>query len=283
MKYDPADLERVASRFRHDMWETVPEDAVFESGVEVQRFGPVLATVFADLPEVRRLNLIQGAAEPGAVENGHLAAAVEWMRAREVEYAVPVASSRPASEEAEAWLGGHGYERGAGWVKFVRDASPPDLPVNPEVTVYELGEVEGDGEGLSVIAAQALGLPMIAETLFFSLPQHQRWRCYTAAIEPHGEVVASGAMLIHEGIAELGIDGTLEAARGRGCHQALLRRRLIDAAEAGCHTVFAELGGCDSEGMLAACHNLLRAGFQEAYASQVWQRPALRSSGVTRP
>jgi hypothetical protein len=283
MKYDPAELERVASRFRYDMWDTVPDDAVVESGVEMQWFGPVLATAFADLPEVRNLNLIQGAAEPGAVEEGHLAAAVEWMRAREVEYIVPVASGRPASEEAEIWLGSHGYERGAGLVKFVRDVSPPQLPVNPEVTVYELGDVEGDGEGLSVIAAEALGLPMIAETLFFSLPQHERWRCYTAAIEPYGDVVACGSMLIHDGVALIGVDGTLETARGRGCNQALLQRRLLDAAEAGCHTVFAELGGCDPEGILAACHNLLRFGFVEAYASQTWQRPALRSSGVTRP
>ena len=81
MEYDAALLERVAQRFRRDMWRSVTPDAVIESGVEVQRFGPVQATAFADLPEEHSLNQIQGAAEPGAVEEGHLAEAIEWMRA----------------------------------------------------------------------------------------------------------------------------------------------------------------------------------------------------------
>jgi len=48
----------------------------------MERFGPVQATAFGDLPEIHLLQQIQGAAEPTAVADGHLAAAVEWMRAR---------------------------------------------------------------------------------------------------------------------------------------------------------------------------------------------------------
>ena len=55
------------------------------------------ATAFGELPEVFSLNQIQGAAEPGAIEDGHLAGAIEWMRAREVDYRVPVAASRPGA------------------------------------------------------------------------------------------------------------------------------------------------------------------------------------------
>jgi GNAT superfamily N-acetyltransferase len=285
MGYDAALLERVAQRFRRDMWRSVTADAVTESGIQMMRFGPVQATVFGDLPEVRGLNQIQGAAEPGAVEGGHLAAAIEWMRSWEADYRVPVAECRPGAEEAESWLGSHGYERGDGWMKMVREASPLDLPANPDVTVFELGEDEADGEGLCSIAAQALDLPATAETLFFSLPQEERWRCYTAAVPPEEEhveeqIVATGSMLIDDGVAQFGPDATLEHARGRGCNTELLRRRLLDAIEAGCHSVFVELGECSPECLAAAYRNLRRAGFEEAYRSRNWQRPALHPAEV---
>lgn len=278
MDYDAAVLERVAQRFRRDMWRSVVEEAVTESGVEVQNFGPVQATAFGDLPEVFSLNQIQGAAEPGAVADGHLATAVEWMRAREVDYRVPVADGRPGAAAAESWLGGRGYERGSGWIKLVRDASPPDIPEDPSIEIFELGDEEGDGEGLSTIVAEALDLPITAGTLFFSLPQADGWRCYTAALD--GEIVATGAMLIQDGVAQLGPGTTLEHARGRGCNTALLRRRLLDAARAGCQTIAVELGERDSESLAAAYRNLYRAGFVEAYQSRNWQRPALHPARV---
>lgn len=280
VEYDPAVLEIVAQRFRRDMWESVTFDAVVESGVEVQRFGPVQATTFADLPETHSLNQIQGAAEPEAIESGHLAEAIEWMRAREVDYRVPVATSRPGSEEAEAWLGDRGYERGSGLVKFVRDTAPPDLPEDLSITIYELGESEADGEGMSAIVAEAFEMPLTAGTLFFSLPMVEHWRCYTAALTAAEGVVATASMLIDGGIAQLGPAATLEQGRNRGCQLALLRRLLLDAAEAGCHTVFLELAECDGERLAAVAHLLRRAGFQEAYESRTWRRPALRSARV---
>ena len=280
MNYDTALLERVAQRFWRDMWKSVPPDAVTESGVEVMRFGPVQATAFGDLPEVQVLNQIRGAAEPGAIEGGYLAEAVEWMRAREVDYRVPVVGCRPGVEEAEAWLSTRGYEPGNGWIKLVREALPPDLPPSPEVTIFELGEYEGDGEGLSWIAAEALGLPITASALFFSLPQVERWRCYTAALSAEEGIVATGSMLIDDGVAQLGLGATLEHRRGRGCNTALLRRRLRDAFEAGCHTVFAELGEREPEQLAAAYRNLRQEGFAEAYRSRNWQRPALHPAEV---
>jgi hypothetical protein len=280
MGYDSAALERVAQRFRYEMWKSVVADAVTEVGIEVQRFGPVQATAFGKKPLVASLNQIQGAAEPGAVENGHLADAVEWMRSREVDYRVPVAERRPGSAEAEAWLSGHGYERGSSWVKLVCDVAPSGPPEDVDVAVFELGEEEADGEGLSCIVREGLGLPIMVETLVFALPMMDNWRCYTAVPSPEDRVVAAGAMLIDDGVAQLGLDATLERDRGRGCNKALLRRRLRDAAAAGCRTVFAELGECDADGLAAAAHNLTSAGFVEAYRSRSWKRPALRPAVV---
>jgi GNAT superfamily N-acetyltransferase len=249
--------------------------------VEVERFGPVQATAFGDLPEVHLLQQVQGAAEPGAVADGHLAAAIEWMRAREVDYRVAVAAGRPGAAEAEAWLGERGYEHGAGWVKLVRDGSPPDFHVDPDIVVYGLGEDEAEGEGLSTIAAEALGMPLVAGTLFFSLPQQDGWHCYTAALGPEEIPVATGSMLITDGVAQLGAGQTLEHARGRGCNAALLHRRLLDAHKAGCHTVFVEIGECDLASWSAVTRNLRRAGFEEAYEGRNWQRPALHPAEMS--
>ena len=276
MRYDSAVLERMAQRFRREIWSSVVPDAVSDSGVEAKRFGPVQATAFGELPLVGTLNQIQGAAEPGAVEEGHLARAVEWIRAREVDYRVPVAEQRPGTGAAQAWLDHRGYERGDSWIKFVRDGSLPRLPANPEITIYQLGAQEGDGEGLSSIAAEAFELPLTAGTLFYSLPQADGWRCYTAALDLDEGVVATASMLVADGVAQLGPGTTAAHARGRGCHMALLRRRLIDAHALGCHTVFVELGECESGVLAAACRNLRRAGFEAAYESHNWQRPALR-------
>jgi hypothetical protein len=267
MRCDPAELESVAKRFRREMWRSAPTDAVIESGVQVREFGPVQATAFEDLPAEQSLNAIDGAAEPGAVEGGYLAEAVEWMRYREVDYRIKVAASRPGAEAAEAWLRTEGFEPGAEWAKYVREASPPHLPLLPEVEVIELGP--GCGDGISDLASEGLGLPFLAGTLFYDLPTREGWHCYVALLDD--EPVACGSMMVHEGVAELGLDATVESARGNGCHQALLTRRLLDAAVAGCHTVFAEVG--ESGGAKPAHRNLLCAGFQLAYVSRAWSRP----------
>jgi hypothetical protein len=280
VEYDAAVLEKVAQQFRRGMWKSVVPDAVEESGVEVENFGPVQATAFGDLPEIVGLHQIQGAAEPDAVAGGYLAEAVEWMRAREVEYRVPVAEFRPGSREAEDWLGRRGYERGGAWVKLVLEIGSAPVLKDNGVVVYELGRDEADGEGLSMILAEALEMPITAGALFFSLPMEKRWRCYTAAADPEEGVVAATSMLIEGGIAQLGPGATLLHARGRGCNRALLRRRLLDAAEAGCHTAFVEVGECEPDRFAAVRSNLVRAGFEDAYGSRVWQRPALRPSAV---
>jgi hypothetical protein len=78
--YDGSAIAAAEIRFREDLWRAAPSDAVEEAAVEYRRFGPLLATVFGELPFTSLLNVVQGAAEPEVVERGHLAAAVEWLR-----------------------------------------------------------------------------------------------------------------------------------------------------------------------------------------------------------
>ena len=271
MDYDAATMESTAKTFRSDMWGTVCEDAILDLGIAEARFGPIQVTIFEALPDAPQMNAILGAAEPGAVEEGHLTSAIAWADRFDVRYRVAVARSRPGADVAERYLNHQGFEQGRGLWKYVRDASPPDLPRDPGITVWRIDEEECAGETMAVSAGSAVGLPSEATHLLYALPSHERWRTYTAELEER--IVSFGSLMLDEGIARIAFDGTVPEARGRGCNTVLLRRRILTAIEAGCHTIFAELPEGESEGLAAAARNLERAGFVPAYRSMNWQRP----------
>jgi GNAT superfamily N-acetyltransferase len=273
VEYDPGALDLVERAFWRESWESVPAEAAAEHGIELRDFGPVQVSVVADLPEVGMLNLILGAAELGAVAEGHLAAALEWAAARGVSPYVPVTPSEPDSAAAEVWLAANGFSRAYAWMKFVRDVHPPRFAAPKDVEVVELAA--DDEAPFGTIAALGFGLPAWAASFFAHLPGREGWRCYVARID--GEPQACAAMSVHDGIAEFGIAATLETARGRGCQMALLHRRIVDAAEAGCHTLFVETGERVPGRPAASYRNILRAGFEEAYLRPNWSaasRPA---------
>ena len=155
-------------------------------------------------------------------------------------------------------------------MKFVRDAHPPRFRAPGDVEVVEVTNAEQEPFGM--IAATGFGLPAWAAAFFAELPGHPDWRCYVARVD--GEAQACAAMLVQGEVAEFGIAATLEPARGRGCQQALLRRRILDAAAAGCRTLFVETGERVPDRPSASYRNILRAGFEEAYLRPNWSRPA---------
>jgi hypothetical protein len=275
MGFDAATFDQAAQVFRADMWSSAPLDALEECGIAERRFGPVQANVIEVLPEAPALNTVLGAAEPGAVEDGHLAEAIEWVDEFRVDYRVMVGHDRPETDAAEALLSRHGFEQGQSLVRYARDAMlPPDLPGVPDVTVWEIGEPGEEGiagETMTLTAAPALGMPAEASSLLFELPALENWHCYTAELE--GGIVSFGSMLIRDGVAALGLEGTVRRARGRGCNQALLRQRILAAHEAGCEMIFASAPAHGGDAVEAGARNLVRAGFVPAHRSVNWQRP----------
>jgi GNAT superfamily N-acetyltransferase len=265
---DPAALDRAERHFWRDVWESVPEVVAAEHGIELRTFGPIQASIATDLAEVGMLNLLLGAAESSAVEN--LAAAADWAEAKGVAPYVPVTPALPYSDAAEGWLQENGFEPAYGWMKFVRDPHPPRFPAPKDVEVVELAGP--DQEPFGTIAAIGFGLPAWGAEFFAHLPGRDGWRCYVAKID--SEAQGCAAMLIDGGIAEFGVAATLEGARGRGCQTALLHRRICDAAEAGCHTLFVETGERVPNRPSASYRNILKAGFKEAYLRPNWQRRA---------
>ncbi|HEX8751935.1 MAG TPA: hypothetical protein VF731_00840 [Solirubrobacterales bacterium] len=266
VEYDPARLDSVERRFWREIWESMPAAEAAEHGVELRDFGPVQATITAALPTREMLNLVLGASEPEAVASGDLAAAVDWAASKGVTPCVPVAPGLPQSAAAERWLSEAGFEPDRPWMKFVRDAHPPRFPAPGGVEVVEVGS--GTGEPFGMIAATGFGLPAWAAGYFAQLPRTDGWRCYVARVD--GVAQACGAMLVDGEVAELGIAATLEGGRRRGCQLALLRRRILDAADAGCELLFVETGARVQGQAASSYRNTLRAGFEEAYLRPHW-------------
>jgi hypothetical protein len=265
--YDPQTLDLVEGQFWREIWESVPAEIAAEKGVALRDFGPVQATVVTALPEVGMMNLILGATAPGAIAEGHLSAAATWVQEQGVDSYVPVTPSLPETEPAEQWLAANGFGPGYGWMKFARDAHPPRFAA-PELEVVEV--TEPTQEPFGMIAATGFGLPAWAAAFFAELPGRDGWRCYVVRID--GEAQACAAMHVHGTVAEFGIAATLEPARGRGCQLALLHRRILDAIDAGCQTLFVETGERVPDRPSASYRNILRAGFEEAYLRPNWQR-----------
>jgi GNAT superfamily N-acetyltransferase len=265
--YDPRTLNESEKSFWSDIWESVPAELAKEKGIALRGFGPVQASIAAELPDTGMMNLLLGASEPEAVEGGHLAAATAWAESVAGRYYVCVTPGLPESGAAEGWLESNGFDEGYAWMKFVRDPHPPRFKA-PDVEVIEL--TDPDRAPFGMIVATGFGLPAWASAFFANLPGREGWRCYAANVD--GEAQACAAMHIHAGVAEFGIAATLEPARGRGCQLALLHRRILDAADAGCHTLLVETGERVPDRPSSSYRNILRAGFEEAYPRPNWKR-----------
>lgn len=274
VSYEPRALEAIELRFWRDVWEAVPAEAAAAHGIELASFGPVQATIIGAMGDVQMTNLVLGATEPGALDGGHLEAALAWARDRGVDPSVPVTPGLPETAAVEELLRAARFAPGYGWMKFVRDAHPPRFKVPEDVEVVELAE-PGE-EPFAAIVAAGFGLPAWGAELFAQLPGRRGWRCYVAKLDGHAQ--AAAAIFLGADIAELGMAATLEPARRRGCQLALLRQRILDAAEAGCELLTVETGERIPERPSNSYRNILRAGFEEAYLCPNWGAPAPKSS-----
>lgn len=270
----PVLLDALERRFWLDLWRAPVLDAVEEQRIETRWYGPVQATVVAGMPHEPLLNLVLGAAEPGAVEGGHLAQALDWAESLGLAFRVPVTLGRSESAAAEDLLNQRGYIRADGLLRFIHPGSSSDLPEPLEIEVIEVEEFT---EGFSDYPGKGFGLDLTAWSFFDCLPERGCWRCYVA-LDRRGYPVAGASMMLHLGVAQLAFAATSEPARGQGFHLALLRRRVRDAIDAGCHTLFAEveepLDRLDRlDRPSAAERNLVRAGFERVEVRPVWKPP----------
>ena len=150
-------------------------EAVEEDGIEVRHYGPILAFATADAPWTALFNLVLGAERPGAVEDGHLAAALDWTESLGIDCRIPVRPDFGEPDAAEDLLNRRGYRRTATQAMFVRDAADPDFPEPPGIEVDELLD-ESSCEGFSSLLAAGYGMEWTGHGFFIGLPGRRGWR-----------------------------------------------------------------------------------------------------------
>lgn len=273
--YVPAALDEIEKRYLRDLWRTPSLDVVMELRIDLVRFGPVQASIVCQESEEPLVNVILGAGVKNAVKSGHLADAVDWARSHGVDYRVPVTPGLPHAERAERWLMEQEHEQSRAWTKFVRDTAPA-IDDSPGIEV-ELIDCEDWCESFARLVNGVFGDSRWLSSFCIDLFRRPDWRLYAAYEEGgEGESLAAAAMLMHEGMAHLGLLAS-EGANGGECQAALIHRGIRDAAGAGCRTIFAETEApAPGERLSETAENLYLAGFEQAFVRTDW-RPS-RSS-----
>jgi hypothetical protein len=93
--------------------------------------------------------------------------------------------------------------------------------------------------------------------------EQTNWRLYLAKL--NGCPVAAGVLSISNGIGYLAASSTVAEHRNKGCHAALISRRLTDASLLGCQLV---VGQCVYGSV--SHRNMQRNGLYLAYTKAVW-------------
>jgi hypothetical protein len=268
----PGKFYELERHFWIEVWRAVPPEVVEDGEFEMRGYGPVRAFTIADAPRTALFNLVLGAGRPGAVEDGHLEAALEWTESLGLDCRIPVRLEPGEGEVAEALLGGRGYRAASTQVLFVRNAAPPGFPGPEGIEVVELSE---ESEGLSDILATGYNMEWTGHGVFLCLPAHSGWRAHIAIDTETEYWIGAATMLLHHEVAQLGFASTYKSDRGRGAQAALLRRQIAEAIAAGSEWIFAiseePLDYPRESSSAARC--LLRAGFRPRAVRTVWRPP----------
>ncbi len=274
LPFDAVALDEAEKLFWRDLWCTACEDAVVDLGIDMVRFGPLAAAVVAEEAAEPALNFILGAGAPGSLEDGYLPAAVKWMEGHDVDFRVPLVPGLPEREAAERWLQRHRYRSLDGPSRLVRVDAPPGDPPPPEIDTIDMPEVDIyertdplEDEGFGDPLAESLGFPSWAATFFLDLPGSSGWRCYCAV--DGDDPLAYVAMRLSGEVAVLALASRLVAERDGLGQRAVLHRSIVDAAEAGCHTLAIAEAGCAPA--VADRESILAAGFLDVAPSRTWQ------------
>jgi GNAT superfamily N-acetyltransferase len=229
------ELERVLNGFSVRRVELIPD-------VRVERMGTAVAAVWPALPELDFVNRIYGlddARELGPLEAFYAAEGV-----------------RPSVELPDD-------QEPVGWERL----TPVWVLAGPAATlpaqgVRELGPDEADL--FAATLGDGHGAPPFARPPVARWAEQPGWRLYLAELDY--VPVAAGALVLEGEIGYLAAASTLPAFRGRGCQTALIRRRISDAAAAGCREV------CSLTANPVSRRNLERAGLELAYTKIAWRK-----------
>jgi GNAT superfamily N-acetyltransferase len=250
-----------AAAFR-DLFSALPRERAAALGIDAVDVAGGVCAVIRSVPS-RMLNHVTALGLNGAVTDADLDAVAAAYG--DTEHAVSISPDAPA--DLADHLAARGYTDGYAWMKFRRGVDPLEAPTDLEIR--ECGSDEG--EDVADVVAAAFGLPAAVREQVATLPGREGWRIFGAFAG--AKLVGAGAVFIHGACGWCGLAGTLEAARGRGAQSAILAVRIDAAREAGCTEMTVETGVRVPGRPDKSYRNILRAGFEEAFARPNYESP----------
>lgn len=236
------------------------------SAVEIKRFtDDVNATAVVKCPDVQWMQHVTGLSPADAPIVPKIAA---WYHAKMLRPRYEVAPSPDFEPLAAALVDVGARQTGFIDVLWSRNESHDESTSAVSVRVIEPG-----GDDAQRFARVLLGGHEVPDDTFTEhwaavalWPGEPEWWCYLAEVD--GEPVGAAALVVTDGIGYLANAATLPAGRRQGAQQALIDRRMHDAATAGCELFLTmALPGSVSH------RNLERGGLGVAYTKVVWTVP----------
>jgi GNAT superfamily N-acetyltransferase len=264
-----AEMEAIA-----DLYRAAGPDVVTNCGLSVREVGDAVLIAVSSF-DVLALNRLIGL---GLRSSPSDAALAEAMRAIEQTGSprcfVPVAPTG-ASDDLGVRLEQLGLRRYNNWVRLRRSLDDVPRPSDSFATPLEVRRIGSDhADVFGRLVATAFDYPPALAPVASQTISRPHWHHYLAF---EGDTpIASAAMYVAGSAAWFGFAATDAEHRKRGGQQALIVRRLHDAADAGCKWVSVETAEDTVTRDAPSFRNLRRLGFEVAYRrpNYLWVKTA---------
>jgi GNAT superfamily N-acetyltransferase len=242
-----------------DMYRHTPQGVAAASGVGIEEYGSGVAgrVSAVDVLAFNRVIAV-GVTEPASDED--VDRIIDYYRSAEVpRFFIQL---HPAAQPAELpqWLEARGFTHYNNWMKLHRGIEP----VNDAETDLEVRQIDEDAAAtFAKIVRDSFEWPDLVEPLVACLVGRPNWLHYIAY---DGNVpAATAALFVHGEYGWLDFAATLPGYRGRGGQNALIARRIHDAADRGVKHLIVETAEAKPDKPSPSYRNIVRFGFETAY------------------
>ena len=228
------------------------------------------STIIFTVPEIDWYtpNRLMGFGLSEPAEESMLDEALKIVKERHTSrFFVPLCpDTEPGNEELRRWLIKRGFYFHNSWVKLSLDTSEnhPSPKIKCDFTIQEISRDSAQDFAATLLAG--FGYPESFRPWLELLVGKIGWHHYLAF--DGAKPVANGALFVRNRIGYLCLGSTIPSARRRGAQEALIERRIHDAASAGCDVLFTETEAETPAKPNPSFHNMLRSGFKLLYSRE---------------